>query len=318
MKPGEQISDQIYLVADKDLRSTTNGGLYIHAILRDRTGEVLSRMWQASEELFKEMDGGFIRIRGRTESYKGNLQLIVDGLEAVPRSAIDISEFLPATTHDIEQMWQRVLEILRTVKDPDLLQLVRCFVEDAEMVDCFKRAPAAIKMHHAYIGGLLEHTLNLLELAVVVVPRYPELSLDLILVGLFLHDIGKTAELGYEVNFTYTDGGQLVGHIAQCVIWIEQKAAQVATETGKPFPPEKKYAIQHIVLSHHGQYEYGSPKLPATPEAFCVHHLDVMDAKINQALAAIAKDKDDDAVWTNYLPALGTKIYKRDVVPEGN
>jgi len=319
MAPGEQITDQVFRIASKDLRTTNNGSLYIHAILADRTGQVPGRMWQASESHFKMMpEGGFMRIRGRTESYKGNLQFIIEGLKAVDVADVDVADFLPATEHDVDEMWESVKEILRTIKDKDLLYLIKAFVDDDDVVAQFKRAPAAVAMHHAYVGGLLEHTLSLLELAKVVIPRYPELSLDLVLAGLFVHDIGKGKELSYETNFQYSDSGQLLGHIAQGVIWIEQKAQQVESMQGKPFPDEKKWALQHIVLSHHGQYEYGSPKLPSTPEAIAVHYLDNLDAKLNMVLQAIANDKDEDSNWTGFIRSLDTKIYKRDVVPEGN
>ena len=171
-------------------------------------------------------------------------------------------------------------------------------------------APAAVSMHHAYVGGLLEHTLNLLELAQVVIPRYPDLSLDLVLAGLFLHDLGKTEELKYDTNFQYTDEGQLLGHIVQCVIWIEDKVRQVEQLTGRSFPQEKKWVLEHIVLSHHGEYEFGSPKLPATPEAIAVHYIDNLDAKIYQSLTAIRNAKDEESCWTEYVRALQRKIYK--------
>jgi 3'-5' exoribonuclease len=316
LQPGDQIADQVYLVADKDLRTTTNGGMYIHAVLRDRTGQALARMWQATREHYDMMaEGGLIRIRGRAESYKGTLQLVIDGLASVDPAGVDMADFLPAARGDVEAMWERIKSILRTVRDPDLLQLLKQFVEDEALVRRFKKAPAAIKMHHAYLGGLIEHTHNLLELAVAVLPRFPLLDPDLVIIGLFLHDIGKTAELGYDTCFQYTDAGQLVGHIAQAVLWIEDKARQTQAATGRPFPEHKKLALQHIVLAHHGQHEYGSPRLPATAEALAVHHLDVLDAKIHQALQAIADDRDGSAAWTGYIPSLGTRVYKGNLRP---
>jgi 3'-5' exoribonuclease len=169
-------------------------------------------------------------------------------------------------------------------------------------------------MHHAYIGGLLEHTLSLLELALIVVPRYPRLSGDLVLAGLFLHDIGKTAELGFDTNFKYTDQGQLVGHVVQAAIWIDQKADLAAKEMGRPFPDDIKWSLQHIVLSHHGTYEFGSPRLPATPEAIAIHHLDNLDAKLNMFFREIDNDSDPAGSWTQYQRSLETKIYKKDVM----
>ena len=311
LEPGRQLADQVFMIASKDLRTTNNGSLYIHVVLADKTGQLLSRMWQATEEQYKMMpEGGFMRFRGRTESYKGNLQFIIDGINEIDPSEVSIADFLPATDEDVDEMWERVKVILRTIKDPDLLQLIKCFVEDEALVSKLKRAPAAMTMHHAYVGGLLEHTLSLLELAQVIIPRFPRLSLDLVLAGLFLHDIGKTEELEFDTNFKYSDQGQLLGHIFHCVMWIEEKAKKIEQDTGKVFPQDKKWVLQHVILSHHGEYEFGSPKLPAMPEAIAVHYIDNLDAKIHQCLAAIDKSKDEDSNWTEYVRALERKIYK--------
>ncbi len=317
MKPGDLIEDEIFMVASKDLRTTSQGSLYIHAILADRTGQVLARMWQATQGVFDAMpEGGFVRVRGRTENYKGNLQFIIDAVRPVEDKDIDLSEFLPRTDKDVEQMWARVLEILRMVKNEHLLALVGEFVRDDEFVASFKRAPAAVQLHHAYLGGLLEHTLNILELALVVTPRYPDVSQDLVLVGVFLHDIGKTAELSYKTSFGYTDEGQLIGHLVQACAWIDRRAEAAAAKTAKPFPPDLKAVLQHIVVAHHGTHEFGSPKLPAVPEAMLIHHLDNIDAKMNNMFRLIREDSNDQSDWTQFVRALETKIYKRDVTAE--
>ncbi len=312
---GERIEDQIFLVASKDLRATSNGSLYIHVVLADRTGQLLGRLWQATEAQYQQMPvGGFLRFKGRTESYKGTLQFIVEGMRPADAAGIDVGDFLPVSDKDPEAMWARVKEILRTIRNRDLLLLLKQFVDDEELVRRFKRAPAAMQLHHAFIGGLLEHTLNVLELALVVVPRYPDVSLDLVLAGVFLHDIGKTTELLYDTSFRYSDGGQLVGHIVQACIWIDQKCREVEAQTGKPFPEDIKHSLQHIVASHHGQYAFGSPKLPATPEAIAVHYLDNIDAKIYAYLREIRNDNDPESTFTDYVRSLETKVYKRDVM----
>jgi 3'-5' exoribonuclease len=317
LQPGAQIDDQVFRVASKDLRTTTQGALYIHAILADRTGQVPGRLWQATQGIFDGIqEGGFIRVKGRTENYKGNLQFIIDALRPVDPKGINIEDFLPRTSKDVEKMWARTLEILRTVKNEHLLALIAQFVKDEKIVHGFKKAPAAIQFHHAYLGGLLEHTLNLLEVALVVLPKYPDLSADLVLTGLFFHDIGKITELTYETNFTYSDEGQLVGHIVAAAVWIDRRAEAAAHQTGKPFPPDLKAVIQHIVLAHHGQYEYGSPKLPAVPEALLIHHLDNIDAKMNTVFREIREHRDDQSDWTEYVRSMNTRIYKRDVTAE--
>jgi 3'-5' exoribonuclease len=225
-----------------------------------------------------------------------------------------MSDFMPQTAENIDAMFERVKEILRGVKNKHLLMLIKQFITDEALMVRFRRSPAAIQMHHAFIGGLLEHTRNVLELATLIVPRYPEVSLDLVLSGLFLHDIGKTYELTYETNFQYSNEGQLVGHIVQAAIWIDQKIKAVEAETGEPFPADIRNALLHIILSHHGQYDFGSPKLPAMPEAVAVHYIDNLDAKLNMYLTKINTDKDPSSDWTDYVRSLDVKIFKKDVM----
>lgn len=315
LRPGERVEDEVFLIRSKDLRTTTQGGLYIHAVLGDRTGQLVARQWQASEESFTAMpEGGFMRFKGRAENYKGNLQFIIDGMRPAEAGSFDLADFLAVSPHDPQKMWARLMEILEGIRHPDLAAIVQAFLSDEGLMAKFRRAPAAMNMHHAYLGGLLEHTVQLLELALRVMPLYPKLSLDLVLTGLFLHDIGKAEELNCETSFDYSDHGQLLGHIVLATMWIEKKADAVAQQRGKPFPAEVRWALQHIVLSHHGQYQFGSPKLPAIPEAMAVHYLDNLDAKVTMFLSEIANDRDPAARWTNYHKALETRIFKPDVM----
>ncbi|MGE3181460.1 MAG: 3'-5' exoribonuclease YhaM family protein [Phycisphaerae bacterium] len=315
LEAGQRIDEEIYRIAQKDLRTTTNGSLYIHSVLADATGEMLARIWNASQELYDSMpEGGFMRFRGRVENYKGHRQFIIDGMRIVAEHEVDPTEFLPATKKNVEQMWSRTKEILRSIENPHLIALVAEFVNDERFVRSFKNAPAAVTNHHAYLGGLLEHTLNLLELVVLIAPRYPEVSRDLLLVSIFLHDSGKTAELGYSTNFTYTNEGQLIGHITLAVIWVAEKIRIIEDRTNEPFPVDLANAVKHIILAHHGRYEYGSPRLPAMAEAFFVHYIDNLDAKMNQVFAAIESDPDKESDWTGFVRALDTKIYKPDVM----
>jgi len=315
LRPGERIEDEVFLIRSKDLRTTTQGSLYIHAILVDRSGQLVARQWQATEAMFEQMpEGGFMHFKGRVENYKGNLQFIIDGMRPAQPGSFDIADFLPTTKQDIDKMWKRVVEILGGIKNPDLAVLIKEFLADEELMARFRRAPAAVAMHHAYIGGLLEHTAKLLEVGLTAIPLYPELSLDLVLAGLFLHDIGKAAELTYDTMIGYSDEGQLLGHITQTALWIEGKAEAVSKRTGKTFPRQLLWVLQHIVLSHHGEYQFGSPKLPAIPEAAAIHFLDNLDAKVNMHLAEIENDPDPVSHWTKYNRALETKIYKPDVM----
>jgi 3'-5' exoribonuclease len=314
LQPGERIEDDVFLVRSKDLRTTTQGSLYIHAVLADRTGQLVARVWQATEAMFNAIpEGGFMRFRGRTENYKGNLQFIVEAVSIAAPDTFDMADFLPTTRRDVDEMWARAQEILGTIEHPDLKALVNEFLADEPLMAQFRKAPAAAAMHHAYLGGLLEHTLSLLEVATRIMPLYPELSQDLVLTGLFLHDLGKTQELNYETAVTYSDEGQLLGHIVQVVMMVDRKTRDVAARTGKPFPEQVRWLVQHLIVAHHGTYEFGSPKLPAIPEAAAIHYLDNLDAKINTHLSEIANDRDPASRWTNYHRGLETKIYKVDL-----
>lgn len=315
IKAGERIEDEIFLIRSKDLRTTTNGGLYIHAVLADKTGQLVARAWQASEDMFQGMpEGGFLRFKGRAENYKGNLQFIIDAVRPAEPGSYDAADFVPATKFDTDTMWKRLLEILAGIKHPQLAALVQEFLADAQLMELFRKAPAASAMHHAYIGGLLEHTVSVLELAQRIVPHYPKLSMDLMLTGLFLHDIAKSTELSFETAIGYTDEGQLIGHITQAVIWMDKKADAVEAKSGKPFEKELRWILQHIILSHHGCYEFGSPKLPAIPEAIAVHYIDNLDAKLSMFFAEIENDRDQASRWTNFNRALETKVFKPDVM----
>jgi 3'-5' exoribonuclease len=314
LQAGQRIDDEIYRVSQKDLRTTSSGSLYIHAVLADGSGQILGRMWNATQEIFDSMpEGGLLHFRGRVESYRGAPQFIIDGLRAVEPGTCDPRDFLPATRYDVDVMWNEVKDYLRTIKHEDLLALVTRFVKDDEFVADFKRAPAAVQMHHAYIGGLLEHTRNLLRLADAICPLYPKVSRDLVMTAIFLHDAGKVRELRYDSNLEYSSEGQLVGHITQCVLWIHDHCRALERERGTAFPADLEMVLKHIILAHHGKYEFGSPRLPAVPEAFVVHYLDNLDAKLAMTFEAIEGDADAASEWTGYIRAIETRVFKPDV-----
>jgi len=310
MSPGEAV-DEVFLVREKDLRTTRKGDLYVLCTLCDRTGHITARMWQATESIYNGIPvGGFVHVRGRTEDYRGTLQMVIDGCRPYPAEKVDLADFMPTTDKDIEQMWAELLEFLRPVKNRPLRLLLRKFVQDRDLVAAVKRAPAAMEMHHPFIGGLVEHTLNVARLAERLLPLYPHLNADLVRAGVFLHDIGKAAEMTTGTTISYTDRGELVGHITIGVILLQEKADAVAEEIGRPFPPKTLMLLQHIILSHHGAYEYGSPKLPAIPEAFFIHYLDNLDAKMWMTRNAIEEAPEPGSNFTTYLRQLDTRIYK--------
>ncbi len=308
---GETI-DQPFLVRGKDLRTTKTGDLYAVLDLCDKSGNISARMWQCTDRIFQTIKiDGFMQIKGRVDEYRGELQFIMEGCRPINADSVDLAEFIATTEKDIESMWSELLEILRQIKDKPIRLLMKKFVEDRELVAAFKRSPAAMQMHHAFVGGLLEHTLNITRAAKAILPLYPDVNADLVYAGIFLHDIGKTAELSSGMAVNYTDRGLLVGHITIATLWVAQKAAAVSEDIGKPFPVRTLNLIEHLILSHHGAYEFGSPKLPAIPEAFFIHYLDNLDAKMYMTAEAIKSTPDTEADFTSYQRALETRIYRR-------
>ncbi len=310
MQAGEAV-DEVYLVVDKELRTTRKGDPYLTVTLGDKTAKVPARMWQVNEQFFKSVPvEGFLHVKGRAEEYRGSLQVIIDACRPVPKDKVDVAEFVAVTDNDVEAMWAELLEHLRTVKTPPLRMLIKKFVEDADFVEAFQHAPAAMHMHHPFLGGLLEHTLNVTRAAKALLPMYPRLNDDLVLAGCFFHDMGKAAELHAGTAVTYTERGQLVGHITIAAIWLQQRAAAVAEETSEPFPRRLLDLLQHIVLSHHGVHEYGSPKLPMIPEAYFLHYLDNLDAKMFMTVRDIDADADPDGSFTSFSRELGVRLFK--------
>ena len=307
-----QTIDDIYIAKDPILRSTTRGDLYIAMYLTDRTGQVNGRMWQASETIYKSLpQPGFVHIKGRSELYQNNLQIVINNVAVIDPGKVDINDFLPRTKKDTKQMFEEVKETVGRIENSQLKALVGEFLADTELMEKFCNAPAAMKMHHDYIGGLLEHTHNMLRVAVAIMPLYPDVQPDLVLAGIFLHDIGKTEELAYDIAFSYTDSGQLIGHISKSLLMINQKADSLRSG-GTQIDQAVLDAIGHIILSHHGAYEFGSPKLPATSEAFMVCYIDDLDAKINQVTSAIDKEAGDSN-WTAWQNSLQTRLYRKQL-----
>jgi 3'-5' exoribonuclease len=311
IEPGEVI-DGIYMVKDPILRSTTRGDLYIAMFLGDRTGQLNGRMWQATEAIYKALPKpGLIHIQGRSELYQNNLQIVVNSVSVVDASKIDLEDFLARTDKNTDQMFEEVKKIVGGIKNPQLKALVGEFLADAELMEKFRNAPAAVKIHHDYLGGLLEHTHNMLRVAMAILPLYPQVQADLVLAGIFLHDMGKTEELSYEMAFSYTDSGQLIGHIAQTLLMVNKKADALKAK-GAPVDKQILDALGHIILSHHGEYEFGSPKLPATSEAFMVYYIDDLDAKVSQVTTAI-ENEPGESDWTAWKSALQTRLYRKRI-----
>ncbi len=311
--------DEVYLVTDKQLRANRNGNLYLQVDLADRTGTINARQWNANEQVFKSFDvGDFLQIRGKVQLFQGALQVILNQVERVQpeKIGLDLGDFLPHTAHDIDELLKRLRGVLLKLTNPHLRALVECFLMDADFLGDFCRAPAGIKNHHAYLGGLLEHVVTLLDAAERLLPLYPHVDRDLLLMGIFLHDIGKVRELTYGRSFGYSDEGQLIGHLVIGVEMLGEKVARVPDLTAEPFPHELLLRLKHMIVSHHGTYEFGSPKLPMTPEAIALHYLDNFDAKVHSFTRDIREDRNALSAWTPYNQQTQRKLFKGSVQGE--
>ena len=275
----ENVSD-IFLASDKQLRTNKNGNLYLMMKLSDRSATITGMMWNASDENYRIFDNGdYVQVDGTTQFYNGNLQMIVNHVAKASTNEVNEEDFLQLAGADVDRMFARAAEILRGMRNVALRNLVECYLLDDAMMEKFRTAPAGVKNHHAYRGGLLEHVLNLMEVVLAVAPRYPEIDQDMLLCGAFLHDLGKIDELHYDRDRGYTDEGQLIGHLVMGVVTLEEKVKEAEKLSGETFPADLALQLKHIIVSHHGQYEFGSPKLPMTLEAMALHHLDNLDAK---------------------------------------
>ncbi len=309
VKPGQTI-DETYMVTQPVLRNTTKGDLYIAMYLSDRTGKANGRMWQVSEALYNKLPSeGFIHIRGKSELYQNALQVIVNDFVVVDAEKVELADYMPKTEKNVEKMFNELKTMVAAIKDKSLKALVNEFLSDTDLMREFVTAPAAMQMHHNYLGGLLEHTHNMLKVAVSILPLYPKVQADLVIAGIFLHDIAKTTELSYKMGISYTNSGQLLGHIVQGAEIINKKV-DALKQKGIAFDQDVLDSLLHIMISHHGQYEFGSPKLPATAEAFMVNYIDDLDAKMNQVTNLIDNDPGDTD-WTAYQRPLETRLYRK-------
>jgi 3'-5' exoribonuclease len=309
--------DEVFLVADKQLRANRQGNLYLHLELRDKTGVIGARLWNATEDLARSFDPGhYLHARGKTQVFQGSLQIILTHITVVDANSVEPEEYLPQSSQDVGKLMARLRAVLLAMSNPHLRALVECFLIDDEFVRKFTMAPAGIKNHHAYQGGLLEHVVTLLNVADRIAGFYPELDRDLLLTGIFLHDIGKVDELSYDRAFAYTDEGQLVGHLVMGVELLGAKVEQCTELMGEPFPRELHLRLKHMIVSHHGAYEFGSPKLPMTLEAIALNLLDNLDAKIHAFSREIRDDPSRDSSWTPFQQSLGRRLFKGNAPPD--
>ncbi len=303
----DQVEGQ-FLVRDKVTAMARNGKPYMTLKLMDRTGEIEGRIWERVEELsalFEKDD--FVAVAGKASVYLGKMQLIVQRLKKVPEQDVDLSDYLPVCRRPLEEMIAELRQWVAGLKAPHYRALMEDFLADEEFLRLYSRAPAAKSIHHVYLGGLLEHSLAVAQLADDICCRYSGLQRDLLVTGALLHDIGKTAELSYERSFGYTDPGKLLGHIVMGVEMVENRLRRLEN-----FPPAAALVLKHLLLSHHGQYEYGSPKRPKTLEAVILNYLDDLDSKINGVQTHLQKEMGNGSGWTAYHRIYDRYFYREN------
>ncbi len=295
------------LAQEAAFKISTKGSEYLELKLSDASGDLKGFLWdvRAIEGDMESITADvFLKVKGSISSYNGRTQIKLDKVRFTPDSEVgDLAKFFPVSLRPVAEMLAEVDGIITSVRDPWIRQLLTAlFVDDARLREAFSRAPAAKSMHHVFLGGLLEHTLSILAMAKRACDHYQQMNRDLVLAGVFLHDVGKTAELSYQRSFGYTDEGNLLGHISMECQWINREAAKIIG-----FPEELRVQLLHIVLSHHGKLEFGSPVLPKTPEALLVHYLDDLDGKLEAMFRGIKEAGANH--WTPYSRAMERMLY---------
>jgi 3'-5' exoribonuclease len=298
-----------YLAKEKRLGKTRNGKPFISLTLADKTGEVEAKVWEDAERLFSMFhQGDVIEVKGNAEFFRGQVQITVS--ELIPlKGEMDLNIFLESAPGNTAQMMKTLIDILSGIKNIHLKALIDLFLADRQFVYQFKKAPAAKSFHHNYTGGLLEHTLSVCQMAIKVAEHYPRLDRELLLAGAFLHDIGKIEELKLNLQIDYTDEGRLLGHVVLGVVMVDQKLGEL-----KQFPQELAARLKHLILSHHGQYEFGSPKRPKFLEAFALHMIDDLDAKIIGLGRFMEKDNREGS-WTDFNRLFDRYLLKGEILP---
>lgn len=295
-----------FLVTSKQIKAKkTGGGNFLDLMLADRTGQMPAKMWDNVDHAAEQFDvDDIIRVEGEFSKYNGRWQFTVRRvLKTLAENEIDFADFLPKTSKNVDELWKTLGDFVATITDPHLRTLIQLFMADQQIAQAYRTAPAAKTLHHAFIGGLLDHVVSLFRTCDLVVRNYPHVNRDLLLTGAFLHDIGKIYELSYARSFSYTTEGQLLGHMIIELEMLHEKIEQVPG-----FPAELKILVEHLIISHHGHYEFGSPKLPMFPEALMLHYLDDLDSKMESMRAHFEREADLESPWTGYNSSLARPL----------
>jgi 3'-5' exoribonuclease len=293
-----------FVVVSKQIKPKKTGEPYLALTLGDRSGQLEAKMWDNVEEVLNAFEqDDFLKIKGLVNKYKNRFQLTIHKLRKLGESEIEFSDYLPKTTRNVDELWQTLTDFIASFQNAHLRSLVQAFMSDPEISAAYRNAPAAKTLHHAYIGGLLDHVVSLFRSCDLICRNYPQVNRDLLLTGAFLHDIGKIHELAYNRSFSYTTRGQLLGHM---VIELEMLQAKLALVPD--FPAQLKTLLEHLIISHHGEYEFGSPKLPMFPEALLLHYMDDLDSKMEAMRAHFEREADLESPWTSYNASLGRPL----------
>jgi len=304
IKAGDRVDD-IFVLSEKILSQKRDGNNFLNVTLSDKTGTIKGVVWDNVDQIAAGITSGdFTLVNGSVGDYRGTLQVVIKKMEPISPDMIDPSDFLPQTSRDIEGMLERLIKITETIKTDYLKALIDAFFKDKEFVNKFKTAPAAKKMHHAYIGGLLEHTLSMVSLAEKIAGHYSGIDRDLLLSGTVLHDIGKIDEFEYQFKIDYSDKGRLLNHIVIGLKMVDDKLSGI-----EHFPEDQMLLLKHLIVSHHGTREFGSPEPPKTIEAVLLNYIDEIDSKVNGIRDFIASE-DPDETWTSYHRLLERHFYK--------
>jgi 3'-5' exoribonuclease len=305
IKTGDVVDD-IFVLSEKNLAQKKDGNNFLNISLADKTGITKGVVWNNVDQITAKISAGdFVSVRGTATEYRGSLQLVIKNIEACSADAIDPSDFLPESRFNRDAMFERLLKLTETIETLYLKNLLEAFWNDDEFVSKFKRAPAAKKMHHAYIGGLIEHTLSMARLADKIAEHYQYVGIDrdLLITSAILHDIGKIREFDYKVKIDYSDEGRLLNHIVIGVQMIEEKLGSI-----KNFPDEQALLIKHMIVSHHGTRDFGSPEPPKTIEAVLLNYIDEIDSKVNGIREFIDRE-DPGEKWTSFHRLLERFFY---------
>lgn len=296
-----------FLVHSKEVREKKTGEPYLSLMLGDKTGKIDAKMWDNVAEVLEAFDrDSFIKVKGSVQLHMNRPQLTIHKLRLMPDHEVEFADFFPATLRNVDQMWAELRGIVSQVKNADIKALLDGLLDDPEIARRYRQAPAAKTIHHAFLGGLLEHVLSLANLCLATARHYPIIDLDLMIAGAVLHDIGKIHELSYDRGFSYTTQGQLLGHMMIALRMMGDKIARLPD-----FPEPLRTLLEHMVISHHGHLEFGSPKLPQFPEALLLHHLDDMDSKMECMRQLIEGDRQVDGCFTGYNSTLERVVLKK-------